>query len=194
MLEIKKEREIAIDNENQIIKKCVSLDLELNAEKEKISQWIGSGRKVLELLSGRNLKEGLGYKPETEKNTQNSDRPRFTPIKFVPSVKKDISNKNSVSLDSEKAKKKRNKRRNIGLLSEGQWNKRISEITGKPLKKSVKRNRNGKEGINKKNNYQYIPAASRKTCHNCGTTIHLAIDCRKRKKKAKAIHKSDIAG
>ena len=55
----------------------------------------------------------------------------------------------------------------------------------------MKRNRNGKEGINKENNYQYVPAAPTKTCHNSGNTNHLAIDCRKSKKKTKAIHKSN---
>ena len=57
---------------------------------------------------------------------------------------KNISNKNHVPLDDEKTKKKGNKRKNIGLLSKGQLNKRISEITRKPLQKNVKRNRNGK--------------------------------------------------
>lgn len=99
-----------------------------------------------------------------------------------------ITSKNDPDiLDNKTVKKKENIRKNIGLLSKGQLNKKISEITGNPVKKNIKRNRNAKEGINKKNNYQYILVASRKTCHNCGNTNHLAIDCRKSKKKSKVI-------
>ena len=57
---------------------------------------------------------------------------------------------------------------------------------------TVKRNRNGKVGINKENNYKNIPNATRKTCFNYGNSNHLAIDCRKSKKKTTAVPKSDI--
>ena len=55
-----------------------------------------------------------------------------------------------------------------------------------------KRNRNGKVGINKENNYKFIPNAPRKTCFTCGNSNHLAIDCRKSKKKIKTIPEFDI--
>ena len=44
-----------------------------------------------------------------------------------------------------------------------------------------RKNRNGKVGIKKSNNYMPIPNAPRKTCHNCGNPNHLASFCRKNK-------------
>ena len=41
-------------------------------------------------------------------------------------------------------------RKNIGLLSKSQLNKNLSNITGVSDKKGPKRNRNGKQGIDKK--------------------------------------------
>ena len=58
----------------------------------------------------------------------------------------------------------------------------------------LKRKRNDKQGINRANNYEYIPFAPRKKYYNCGNCNHLANDRRKNKKKPKAIHKSDVAG
>ena len=68
----------------------------------------------------------------------------------------------------------------------------MNELSSSKSPNNHKRNRNGKQGINKSNNYKYIPGASRKTCFTCGNTNHLAIDCRKSKRKEKAIHISDI--
>ena len=76
------------------------------------------------------------------------------------------------------------KEKNIGLLSKGKLEKKINDITGKVKPKPPKRNMNGKQGIDKSNNYAYIQNAPRKTCFNCGNTNHLAIDCMKVKKKA----------
>jgi gag-polypeptide of LTR copia-type/Zinc knuckle len=86
----------------------------------------------------------------------------------------------------------KSKGKNIGLLSNKQLKKKISEATNKKFEPTVKRNRNGKVGINKHNNFKYIPNAPRKTCFNCGNSNHLAIDCRKSKKKAPVIPNSDV--
>ena len=84
------------------------------------------------------------------------------------------------------------KEKNIGLISKGKLEKKINDITGRVKSKSPKRNRNGKQGIVKSNNYAYIQNAPRKTCFNCGNTNHLAIDCRKVKKKETEVSSSDI--
>ena len=97
-------------------------------------------------MNSRNWKEGLRYKSEVDKKIQNPNRPKITPIKFVPSVMKITSKNDPDILDNKTVKKRENIRKNIGLLSKGQLNKKISEITGKPVKKNIKRNRNAKEG------------------------------------------------
>ena len=43
---------------------------------------------------------------------------------------------------------------------------------------STKKNRNGKVGINKHNNYAFDVYAPRKVCVKCGSTNHLSIDCK----------------
>ena len=73
-------------------------------------------------------------------------------------------------------------------MTKGQFKKKLGEVTGKPEPRTTpKRNRNGKQGICRANNNEYIPFA-RDSCN------HLAIYCRNNKKKPKAIHKSDVVG
>ena len=76
-------------------------------------------------------------------------------------------------------------------MSKGQLKKKLSEVTHKPQINIPKRNRNGKQGISKANGYKFIPDAPRKSCF-CGNSNHLAIDCKKSKKKKTAIPKSDV--
>ena len=45
--------------------------------------------------------------------------------------------------------------------------------------KKKRQNRNGKLGINKNNNYAYVPNAPRKVCQNCASTNHLTYACKK---------------
>ena len=72
---------------------------------------------------------------------------------------------------------------NIGYLSKSQLKKKIDSL---PKTIQVKRNRNGKEGINKANDYKHIPDAPRKRCFRCENQNHLAIDC-----KVKVVKKSE---
>ena len=85
-------------------------------------------------------------------------------------------------------------KKNVGLLSKSQLNKKLSNITGKSEKKGPKRNRNGKQGIDKANGYKMNPDASRKCCFKCGNTNHLALDCRKVIRKKIEIPLSDKSG
>lgn len=85
--------------------------------------------------------------------------------------------------------------KNIGLLTKCQLKKKLNEVTRRTKSRTTpKRNHNGKQGVGRTNNYKYIPFAPRKKCYNCGNCNHLAIDCRKNKKKQKSIHRSDVAG
>ena len=64
---------------------------------------------------------------------------------------------------------------NIGHLSKSQLKKILECLIES---KNVKRNINGKLGINKANNYKHLPDAPRKKCHKCGNQNHLAVDCK----------------
>ena len=101
------------------------------------------------------------------------------PKKSVPN-----SEKSKLPTDKNIIKIYRVKEKNIKLLSKGKLEKRINDITDKVKLKASKRNRNGKQGIDKSNNYAYIQNVPRMTCFNYKNTNHLAIDCRKVKKKA----------
>lgn len=116
----------------------------------------------------KKLEGGLGYKekPEENQKVNNKTRPKITPNKFVTSKETRIDftsieeptskNETITNNKSRTVEKKENKRKNMGLLFKGQLNRKISETTGKPLKKNIKRHKNGKEGINKRNNYEYV--------------------------------------
>ena len=78
------------------------------------------------------------------------------------------------------------------MLSKGKLGKKLDDVTGTVKARAPKRNRNGKQRINKTNNYAYVQDAPRKTCFNCGYTNHIAIDCRKNKKKETSMSSSDI--
>ena len=64
---------------------------------------------------------------------------------------------------------------NISYLSKSQLKKKINSQSGSS---KVKRNRNGKEVINKTNDYKHIPDAPSKRCFRCGNQNHLALDCK----------------
>ena len=62
----------------------------------------------------------------------------------------------------------------VGYLSKSQLKMKLDNL---PKSKFVKRNKNGKVGINKANDYKHLPDAPRKRCHKCGNKNHLANDC-----------------
>ena len=191
--------------------KCTALEKELADVKEKLRTWTHSGTKTHSIITDKNWKTCLGYKSENELNkgkvvVDESTNPKtythvidktksdIKPVKYVyPRDPKSTAEKGSTSKqDSESKTVKVTKGKNVGLLSQKQLRDKISEVTGIQRAKTAKRNRNGKVGITKENNYRYIPNAPRKVCFNCGNSNHLAIDCRKSKKKATVVPKSDI--
>ncbi|KAK1397946.1 hypothetical protein POM88_007809 [Heracleum sosnowskyi] len=215
MQEVQKECDNANHMYLEIKSKCTALEKELEYANEKIRTWTDSGRKFHEINTSKNWKECLGYKsdedkklkekiiidetvsPKTYRHVIDTTKSKITPVNFV--FGKDSNStfeKGSTSTQGIKIIKSKpvmNKViKNVGLLSQKQLKDKICEVTDKKEVATVKRNRNGKVGINKENGYKYIPNAPRKCCFNCGNSNHLAIDCKKSKKKIADISKSDV--
>ncbi|KAL8099455.1 hypothetical protein AgCh_031912 [Apium graveolens] len=165
------------------------LENELENERKTLKAWTVSSKKVHEMISKKNWKECLGYVDEVKDVDTENKTTLKTHVKFISSEAdeaKSIFEKGSTSasqenLVSDKSQRKENKEtiktvKNIRLLSKRQLKKKLAEVTNKPQVKSPKRNRNGKQGISKDFNYEFVPNAPRKTCFNCGNTNHLAID------------------
>ena len=108
--------------------------------------------------------------------------------------KKSIPNSKKSNLFTPKniTKIYRVKEKNIGLLSKSRLEKKISDKTGKVKSKAPKRNKNGKQRNRQIQQLCLCSECSQKTCFNCGNTNHLAIDCKKVKKKATVVSSSDI--
>ena len=116
----------------------------------------------------------LKFKMNKDQTTKSDESEPELLKKSVPDSKK-----STLSTLEKITKIYRVKEKNTGLLSKGKLEKRISDKTGKIKPEAPKRNKNGKQGIDKSNNYAYIQNAPRKTCFNCGNTNHLAIDRKK---------------
>ena len=65
---------------------------------------------------------------------------------------------------------------NIGHLSKKKLVEKLEAVKSKNEEKK-KKNRNGKIGINKKNNYTPDKYAPRKTCIKCGSVNHISVNC-----------------
>ncbi|XP_074352885.1 uncharacterized protein LOC141692040 [Apium graveolens] len=186
-------------NETQINIKYARLEKVLEKERDVFKIWMTLGKKVHDFISDKNWKECLGDNKFTDRNI-NKFINNTTPVKFVGTDERGVefvyefgsTSKNTTEKNVEpkvpakknedpKMQEKRSK--NIGLLSKSQLDKKICEVTSEAPKPRSKRGRNGKQGINKANNYKYIHDAPRKVCFNCGNTNHVVIDCRKPKKK-----------
>ena len=66
-------------------------------------------------------------------------------------------------------------------MTKKQLKHKLKDVKNANKVKSPRKNRNGKEGVNKSNNYMPVPNAPRKKCYNCGNSNHLASFCRKNK-------------
>ena len=218
LLEIKKDCEKAKHNEQIQIQKCTYLQGQLEKERETLKIWTDSGKRTQEILGGGNWKTGLGYvdKKEASETEEVKKKNDYTkPVKFrkesnvkftykkksFPTTEKNANPDASANPDADAIPDKKDKqtidrlsRKNIGLLSKSQLNKKLSKITGLSDKKGPKRNRNGKQGIDKRNGYKMNPDAPRKCCYKCGNTNHLALDCRKPIRKKTEIPPSDKSG
>ncbi|PKC52453.1 hypothetical protein RhiirA1_481463 [Rhizophagus irregularis] len=169
MLEVQKERDDSVFVKNELLKKNASLESELVKEREIIRTWTNSGKTTQNILESGNWKKGLGYSDKNEaesykQETIKIEKPRVVPVRFVAESKTDTP-----------------KQVNIGLMTQKQLKHKLKEVKKENRIKEPRKNRNGKVGINKSNNYMPVPNAPRKTCHNCGNPNHLASFCRKNK-------------
>ncbi|KAL8109987.1 hypothetical protein AgCh_025917 [Apium graveolens] len=192
-----KERDDAFYVRDELLKLNKSLKTESEKEKEIIRTWTNSGRTAQNLLSSGNWKEGLGYGDEkSEKGTEQIEpivvkqtvKPKVYPIKFVAKTVKSDSEKMKESktevkekLTSEKLEHDKPAEVNIGLMTKKQLKHKLKEIKNVNKVKVARKNRNGKEGVNKSNNYMPVPNTPRKKCYNCGNSNLLAPFCRKNK-------------
>lgn len=176
MLEIQKERDDAIIVKTELLKKHAYLESELAKETNIIKTWTNSGKNTQKIIENDCWKQGLGYtdkkktanlEAETSKSvfTEKAAKPKVNHMRFVPK--------------SDKPKQDKVKSVNISLMSQKQPNHKRKELKRVNKVKEPRKNRNGKVGINKSNNYIPIPNAPRKKCHNCGNPNHLANFCRK---------------
>ncbi|KAL8103342.1 hypothetical protein AgCh_027783 [Apium graveolens] len=185
--ETKKDRDDAFYVRDEVLKMNESLKTELEKEREIIRTWTNSGRTTQNLLSSENWKEGLCYgEDKNDKGTVEikpmvKQKPKLKPVKFV-TVKSD-NDKLEVreGLTSDKLRQEKTAEVNIGLMTKKQLKHKLKDVKNVNKVKSPRKNRNGKEGVNKRNDYKPVPDAPRKTCHNCGSSNHLASFCRKNK-------------
>ena len=185
MLEVQKERDDAVIVKDELLKRYASLQSELAKEREIIKTWTNSGKTTQDILGSGNWKKGLGYTDNSEAESSKTEfvktqKPKVKPVKFVveSSKPKQCRPKSEINnnLKSEKPKQV-----NIGLMTQKQLKHKLKEVKSDDKNKEPRKNRNGKIGIDKSNNYMPVPNAPRKTCHNCGNTNHLANFCRKNK-------------
>ncbi|KAL8124850.1 hypothetical protein AgCh_012490 [Apium graveolens] len=141
--------------------------------------------------------KGLGYGDDkSEKGTEQIDpivvkqtaKPKVNPVKFVAKTVKSDSEKMKESVTKVKEKSTSDKLKqdkpaevNIGLMTKKQLKHKMKEIRNVNKVKEARKNRNGKEGVNKSNNYIHVPNVPRKKYYNCGNSNHLASFCRKNK-------------
>ncbi|KAL8125375.1 hypothetical protein AgCh_012893 [Apium graveolens] len=183
-----KDRDDAFYVRDEVLKMNESLKAELEKEREIIRTWTNSGRTTQNLLSSENWKEGLGY--GDDKNDEGTvdiksivvkQKPKLKPVKFV-AIKSDTEkSKVKKELTSDKLKQEKTTEVNVGLMTKKQLKHKLKDVKNANKVKSPRKNRNGKEGVNKSNDYKPIPDTPRKTCHNCGSSNHLASFCRKNK-------------
>ena len=194
MLEVQKERDEAVLVKKELLKKFEYLESELAKERKVIKTWTHSGKSTGQVF--QNDTGGLGYTEEDELRFKNSVKARThlpsryaQPVKFISEpVMRDSEIehvKSSAKVETvkslEKPKEEKAKTVNIGLMTQKQLKHKLKEVKSVNNVKEPRKNRNGKVGINKNNNYMPIPNAPRKTCHHCGNTNHLATFCRKNK-------------
>ncbi|KAK1378640.1 hypothetical protein POM88_025384 [Heracleum sosnowskyi] len=205
MQQVKKERDDAVYVEQELLKRYRQIEAELEKERKVIKTWTNSGKDTHQVFQTDTV--GLGYNEGDELRFQDKVKvkPQLKPVQFVPeySKLKSVVVKEAVMEPVETCEEQVNvgsitenkieieavkepvricdKQVNVGLMTEKQFKHKLKEVKSVNKQKMFKKNRNGKVGINKRNDYLPNSVAPRKTCHSCGSTNHLARFCKKNK-------------
>ncbi|KAK1351389.1 hypothetical protein POM88_054394 [Heracleum sosnowskyi] len=205
MKQIQKERDDAVYIEQEVLKLNKQLESELEKERKIIKIWTNSGRDTHQVFQTDSV--GLGYCENDELRFKDKVKvkPQLKPVIFVPESTKlksvvvkeavmepveacaeqvDIESKTEKLVELEAVKEPIRiceKQVNVGLMTGKQFKHKLKEVKSAMKPKGSKRNRNGKVGINNRNNHMPNASASRKTCYNCGSSNHLARFCTKNK-------------
>ncbi|KAK1384661.1 hypothetical protein POM88_022396 [Heracleum sosnowskyi] len=205
MQQVQKERDDAVYVEQELLKRYRQIESELEKERKVIKTWTNSGKDTHQVFQTDTV--GLGYceKDELRFKEKVKVKPQLKPVKFVhessklksavvkeavmepiETCEKQVNigsiTENEIEIEAVKEPVKiRDKQVNVGLMTEKQFKHKLKEVKSVNNQKMFKKNRNGKVGINKRNDYLPNSAAPRKTCHSCGSTNHLARFCKKNK-------------
>ncbi|XP_063942640.1 uncharacterized protein LOC135150307 [Daucus carota subsp. sativus] len=190
MDKFKKASELAKDELLAVLKREEILKKQLEREQEIIAKWKDS-RNVLENMCSTQVLEET-CKSAWRKNKKMLDEFDLLvdsdhPLIDSQSMDESYPSKNQTAVDENKLKKldKKYGPINKNFVKESGSSKKIEKEgighgeekmeVGKGKKKS---SRNGKVGINKKNDYTPDKHAVRKTCSKCGSVNHLAVNCK----------------
>ncbi|KAL8091719.1 hypothetical protein AgCh_034108 [Apium graveolens] len=145
-----------------------------------------------------NIAIGLDYEDLNNKRKSVSDKGKSTETEDVPIILKKVESPLFKACEvnfseeeliikhdiADKEKEKKNDETTQSSISvetpkaNQETKEPVKEIKAKQVKKK-KKNRNGKIGINKSNNFAYVADAPRKRCENCGSMNHLTHLCKK---------------
>jgi len=145
-----------------------------------------------------NIAIGLDYEGLNNKKKSVSDKGKSTETEDVPIILKKVESplfkacevnfseeeliiKHEIADEDKEKKNDETTQSSISvetLIANQETKEPVKEIKAEEVKKK-KKNRNGKIGINKSNNFAYVADAPRKRCENCGSMNHLTHLCKK---------------